>query len=344
MLSMVLLSTPIAASAQSAPAAPPEDRDAIVLDNVLVTGTQPGPRMWRISKGDHTLWVLGTLRPLPTQMAWASQEVDEVIARSGEVLAPGYAKAKLGVGDMFKAATLIPSAMKSIKNPDGAELKDVLPADLYARWLPLKLRYIGKSNKDNDRRPAIAAIELYGWAIKTVGLSNADIVWTTIAESAKRHGVKVTETGFTFPIDIDRKRLKAGIKTYSQARPELACFTESLDQLEPDLATMKLRANAWARGDLDVLRAMSSDDLQPPCLKPEQEAAAFMQMPEIKLKLETTWLAAARSALEHNQTSFASLPIEQILQPDGYLARLRSLGYTVHEPDEMDPKDEDSDD
>jgi hypothetical protein len=56
----VLLLTGLSASGQ-APVSVPE-RDPIdpdtglpVLDEVLVTGSQPGPGMWRISHGENTL-------------------------------------------------------------------------------------------------------------------------------------------------------------------------------------------------------------------------------------------------------------------------------------------------
>lgn len=338
---LALSLTSFAALAQSQPLQLPAAPEAAVLDSVLVQGTQPGPRMWRVTRGDHTLWILGTLRPLPRDMAWAAQEVDAIIARSGEVIAPGGAHAKLGVGGMFKVATLMPAAMKSIKNPGGAELDKVLPADLYARWLPLKQRYLGKTGKYDDYRPAMASIQLYSAAVHHAGLTGADFVGTTIAASAKRHGVKITDTGFEFPIDLDRKQLKAGIKTFAQPRPELECFKQSLDQLEPDVAAMKVRANAWAKGDLDILRSLRTEDLEPPCQKGEQEAAAFMQLPDIKRRVETAWLDAARAALERNQDSFASQSMDELLKPGGYLARLRSMGYVVHEPDEPEPEDAD---
>ena len=43
-----------------------------LLDEVLVTGEQPGPAMWKAKRGDHTLWIVGTLRPLPSKMTWRS--------------------------------------------------------------------------------------------------------------------------------------------------------------------------------------------------------------------------------------------------------------------------------
>ncbi len=35
------------------------------LEEILVVGEQPGPAMWRVTKGDHTKWILATLEPLP---------------------------------------------------------------------------------------------------------------------------------------------------------------------------------------------------------------------------------------------------------------------------------------
>jgi hypothetical protein len=32
--------------------------DQAVVEEVLVTGERPGPGMWRVSKGNHDLWVL----------------------------------------------------------------------------------------------------------------------------------------------------------------------------------------------------------------------------------------------------------------------------------------------
>ena len=31
------------------------------LEEIMVLGEQPGPAMWRVTKGDHTLWIFATL-------------------------------------------------------------------------------------------------------------------------------------------------------------------------------------------------------------------------------------------------------------------------------------------
>ena len=39
--------------------------DSAPMEVVLVRGDQPGPALWKVSSGDHVLWILGTASPLP---------------------------------------------------------------------------------------------------------------------------------------------------------------------------------------------------------------------------------------------------------------------------------------
>jgi hypothetical protein len=335
MLGLLLTATP--APAPSVATAPAQ------LETVMVKGVQPGPRLWRVTRGDHTLWILGTLTPLPEQITWQSQEVDQIIAGAGVVLGTPRAAAKLGVGGMFKAATLAPSAIKSMKNADGQELRDVLPPALFARWTAAKRDYIGGDDRKIDKlKPSMAAIEFHGRAVSKAGLSGGRI-GATVLESAKRHKVKVQPTGIEFVIDIDRKKFKGGIRAFAGMAPDIACFTETLDRIGPQLAQMQVRANAWARGDLDVLRQVALGDVQSPCQKIEKEALAWMQRPELEAEIAAAWVVSAREALDRHAVSFAALPIDKIVADPRYLGRLGALGYTVHEPDEPTPDDEDED-
>jgi hypothetical protein len=56
-------------------------------------------------------------------------------------------------------------------------------------------------------------------------------------------------------------------------------------------------------------------------------------MRQARAKLIDFWLAAAQSALENNASSFAVLPIEQLLEPEGWLAKLKAKGYVIKEPE-----------
>ena len=69
---LLLVCSAVAVNA-GAPAAARVDTEP-PLEEILVVGEQPGPAMWRVSKGDHTLWIFATLEPLPKDMVWRSKE------------------------------------------------------------------------------------------------------------------------------------------------------------------------------------------------------------------------------------------------------------------------------
>lgn len=304
------------------------------LDPVLVVGMQPGPGMWRVSRGDHTLWILGTLAPLPRAMTWESGEVDDVIAQADEILAPGSAAADIGAGYVFKMITMARSVVRSVKNPDGGRLKDVLPADVHARWVDLKQQYIGNDRKIERSRPLFASQDLYWKAIDAAGMTQSNVVWKQIVASAESHGVKITPTGITYPLSINKARYKGGIKALSQSRiDDIACFTQTMDRLQPDLAAMKIRANAWATGDIAVLRQTKQEELEPPCKGIYDAAMSFQVRPELTEMLAAAWLTAAERALARNKITFATLPVAGIFNPDGYVERLREKGYAIQGPD-----------
>ena len=115
------------------------------LEEVLVTGQQPGPGLWKVTRpGDangHVLWILGNYSPLPKKLSWRSTELEAVLAQSQAVLAPVSVSASAGP---LGGITLLPTLIGVRDNPGGRKLQEVVPPDLYARWLPLKARYLGK--------------------------------------------------------------------------------------------------------------------------------------------------------------------------------------------------------
>src|SRR6187431_732886 len=99
------------------------------LETFVVTGEVPGPGLWKVSKGDHVMWVLASYSPLPKGMVWTSRQIDERIAESQEVLYTPYLQVRPNIG-LMRGFTLRSTADKASKLPDGQTLEDVLaPAD-----------------------------------------------------------------------------------------------------------------------------------------------------------------------------------------------------------------------
>lgn len=307
---------------------------AQTMDAIVVSGVQPGPGLWRVSKGEHegerVMWVIGSLTPVPRRMQWEPREVEQVLAGAQEVLLPPRVKLKKSIG-MVRGMLLLPAAMGSRKNPDKEKLVDVLPADVYARWVPLKAKYIGRSKGIENQRPLFAAYKLYEKAVKRTGLSLDGVVLPVVTKAAKK--AKIPSVRPEIEIDIPDPR--QAIRDFANNSVEdVDCFTKTLDRVESDLGTMRERANAWATGDIEVLRALPFIDQNQICADAVLNASVSRDrgLDDLRARLAQAWLEAAEAAMERNQVTFAVLPMAEILKPDGYIETLRSRGYHVEAP------------
>lgn len=323
----LLLSAP-AVWAQAAPASVAKPAAATDLAAVTVTGSQPGPSLWRVSKGDHVLWILGSMSPLPKGMAWQSDDVDATIAESQVVLGSPYATVNVG---FFKSLTILPSLIGVRNSPDHSTLKQELPPDVYARWLPLKARYMGSGKAIEKRRPSIVAGELYRAAIDQSGLTDRHLLADAVARAAKRHGLKVQPVVYQLPLG----NLHAFIKDFKHSSmQDTTCFDHMLTLVDTDLGTMKARANAWAVGDVNALRKLPLVDLNMCDLQHmAPELLRKYHWTDMAARVKALWLKTAEAALAKNKVSFATLPISNLIKPDGYLAALQAQGYQVDQPD-----------
>jgi hypothetical protein len=306
--------------------------DMSALETIVVTGEQPGPGLWKVSKGDHVMWVLGTVSPLPKRFEWRTAEVERRIGESGEVLMAPQVKMEADTGFFGKLA-LLPSLIGIRDNPGGAKLADVLPPDLDVQWNTLKQRYIGRSGKVEKWRPIFAARELYVAAIESAGLAEKAVVTDAVRKAAKKAGVPLTPV--QLQVEIDEP--KAMLKDFKKATlDDQACFRATLERVDTDLARMSSRANAWATGDLGALRALPHVDEAGPCRDAILKLSIAREhgLDDIEERLRKAWLDAATTALERDATSFAILPMRLVVDPDGHLTALRERGYAIEAPDD----------
>jgi hypothetical protein len=223
------------------------------------------------------------------------------------------------------------SLLGARKNPEKELLKDVVPAELYARWLVLKQRYLGRDKGVEKRRPIFAAYDLYEKAIAKSGLSNAGITSKVVRKAAKRAKVPITET----KVKITLKDPKGAIKKFKQSSlNDVECFAKTLQHLESDLETMKDRANAWATGDTALLQELSYTDQGRTCVMAMLESSALEgeDFAGLEDRIQAEWLKNAEAALGKNKSTFAVLPMRELVEADGWLAALRGRGYTVEAP------------
>ena len=244
---------------------PSENSEA--LDEVVVTASRPGPELWRVSKGEHELWLLGTVSPIPRKMQWDNQLIAGVIKDSTALLLPPRVNLDVKIG-FFAGLMLIPKAMGASNNPDKQRLEQqVSPAD-YQRWLALKKLYRYSGQKIERKRPFVAASRLHDRALKRVGLSDDDPIYNAITKLAKRQRLKVIKP--ELPVVItDAKAMLNEFRAGSLA--DGPCFAQTLAYLENDLQTARKRADAWADGDILALKALPTTDFRVACTE------AFLQ-------------------------------------------------------------------
>jgi len=311
----------VSASVDEAPAAP---------EQIMVVGRKPGPGMWKVSKGEHVLWVFGTYAPLPKNMEWRSQQVEAAIARSQEYLAPPGAKASAG---FFKGITLLPHLIGIRKNPDGARLRDLMTAEDYARWTEFKAKYM-PDNEDAEReRPVFAAEALMRTARKHAGLDSDEAVRKRVQELVTKNKLKQTTSVVDLPMTNAGSMLKKFKKTPLN---DAACLSKTMATLETEIAEASARANAWARGNLDEMRKLDFVEREQACFGSVFDSVVFDDEPAFKNMrslMRQKWLAAAENALATNTSTFALMTIKDILDPNGVLPALAAKGYRVEEPD-----------
>ena len=332
-----LLAGSVAANAQEVPqdGSAPEtvDGGVIDMDAVIVAGIQPGPGLWKVRRGQHLLYILGTQSPLPKNITWRSDEVNQILGITDEVLASPGISVGSDVG-FFRGLTLLPSALKASKNPDGAKLKDVLPADLYARWSLLKQRYARRDGGIEKKRPMIAAYQLYSEALSDSGLREGGVINPVIDAVLKQRKMKRTPTLLEIKLEDPRAAL-AEFRKETLKPEDLVCFSKTLDVIENDLPQVAARANAWAVGDWTALRSGSRQDWQQACASAwfNTETARKRGISDIEARMQARWMEVVEGALQKNRITFATLPVWQLVKPNGYLAALQAKGYEVEAPE-----------
>jgi len=304
--------------------------DIKMMEAMVVTGAQPGPGMWKVSKGDNVMWIMATQSPLPKKMDWVSRDVEKKIAQSDAILFETSVSVKTDRG-MFGNMLLIPSLFGARKNPDDAELKDVLTPELYQRWSVLKAKYIGRDSGIERWRPIFAAQELYEKAIEKSGLSSDNIVRPVVEEAAEEYKKPIIRP----KIEVKIEKPKAIIKEFSRSSlADIDCFSKTMDRLETDLSAMIDRGNNWAIGDVAGLKRLSFTDQNQSCITALTNAAISQKtgFADIRQRSRAAWLSAADTALAKNKITFAILPMGDMLRPNGLLSSLREKGYVIEEP------------
>ena len=296
--------------------------DPTTIEEITVVGRYPGPPLWKVTSGDRTLWLFGDLTPVPKGLDWDPRNAERVIDRAGAVVTSPRVDA--GTLNPIRLFRLYRDARRLIRNPEGTTLADQMPPELYTRYTALRARHMPDENDRGNRRPALAALNLYRAALDDVGLTSDTKIMKTVNRMMRRSKADEVEV-------LVETEPETVLEELAKVTPEaeLACFATVLTTIETDLQGMKERANAWAIGDVEALKRFDYPDSQGNCLEMLFSAPGFV---ELRDQLYTKWLTEAEQALATHETSFSVLPMWELVAADGLLAQLALRGYTVTAP------------
>lgn len=318
-ISALLSSSAAAPAAERQVAAPALPQAA----PIVISGRYEGPKLWRVSKDGHAVWVLGTVAPLPKRMIWQTEDIRKLLAHTQEVI-PAWPSVSIGFHP-FTAVHLYMLWRKAQTNPDHLPLRAVLPPPLYTRFSALKLRFAPNDRRIEQLRPILAARRLYDDALASSDLTPHNDIQRTVLELAKQESVPIHQEKLLVKDPLDVMRDLTDIPRSA----EIGCLSSVVTRLETDLGPMQARARAWALGDVALLRRLPHTDNRATCLEAVSGSA---RVRELVAQAQQDWMTAVVQALSRNGTTLALQSMDLLLGPDGTLEQLRRMGYRVEGP------------
>jgi hypothetical protein len=301
-----------AAQVPITPAQPdPDDPDAVLVEELVVTAALPGPAFWRVEDADTTVYVLGVPGTMPKGLAWDRSLLERRLKGANRVILPFNTVSVNLLG--------VPGAAINIMRlRSSTPYEDSLPADVKARFVAARTR-IGKAPKDYKTKNGLAAgIILVGHYWDYAKLTAADPA-KTIGRLAKARKIKVEQKAYPLgPL--------SGAILRAPAAAQRACLDDALDEVESGAAQAQRAAAGWAEGD--VRAALSAQRGFEKCLVAAPGALAF----DSQVKADQA--AAIARALKQPGHAIAVVQLRPLLSQGGVLDRLRAQGYTVKTPGE----------
>jgi uncharacterized protein YbaP (TraB family) len=290
----------------------------VKLDEIIVSGERAGPGLWHVQKGAAQLWIFGTVSPLPKDMTWRSKQLEKILDGTDQVL---VAKpVEIGIA---RALWLLVTQRDLLMLGHGKKLKDVMPADLHARFATQRAKFTKDADKWEKFRPIIAAAFLEEDALHAVGLSTRLDLADEVRSLARKHHVRIEEFKIAGLHDV----LDA-LKSLPPAT-EQKCVAASLATIESGMPRLIDRAQAWATGDVQRIQDL-----------PESAEVALCRTAitvdpgagDLYTLLRQTWIENMARHLETGGVTLAVVSMDMLIESGGFLDALRSRGYTIDSP------------
>ncbi len=316
MACLVMLGMTMPAAAQTTPdatpsqTAAPADKPWSDITEVVVRAHAPGPAMWKLTRGDATVWVMGTLHVAPKAITWDATRFRRILNGAHVLILPRIVQDE-------------PVSEQDMELSGSQQLSDVVSAPAFHRFqTDLQRENFDDLPNGLAYQPAWAG----AWLIVRIYIAHGittHIVPPEIATYAAQSGVSIKY------VDRRTNRLQAHQYYRMDKAAGAACLDDYLDGIDHDLATADMMGKAWAEGDVPAILANHREPAWVTC---------FLSQPKYAATYETyavdDMVKAVDEALKTPGKSVAVMPLSDLLRRDGILDRLRAEGVTITAPAE----------
>jgi uncharacterized protein YbaP (TraB family) len=271
-----------------------------------------------VHRGAASVWLLGSISPLPRDITWRSKQVESVLESTSQVLVQKPLEISVP-----RILWMLIADRKLLMVGGGKKLKDVLPPDLHARFAAQRSKVGESADKWERYRPIIAAAFLQQAAFHQVNLSMRLDLGAALRVLAKKHGVRVEEIKVAGVSDM----LEA-LKTMP-AKTELTCVEASLSTVESGLPRLVERAQAWASGNVERIENMPELKEVDACRNALDDGKGAV---DVIGRIRQTWLDSVEKYLRSAGTTIAVVNLDLLLERGGLLDQLRAKGYEIDAP------------
>jgi len=202
--------------------------------------------MWRVHRGAAQVWILGSMSPLPKAITWRSRQVEQVLGGTSQVLV--QKPFEIGIARIL---WLLLTERRVLMVTGGKRLKDVLPAELHARFAAQRAKYTDDPQQVGAISPHHrGGVPAAGRTPPKSGSPRVLEPGAAMRTLAKKHHVRVEEIKIAGVSDV-----MEALKTLPPAT-ENACVAASLVTVESDLPRLVDRAQAWASGNIERIQKL----------------------------------------------------------------------------------------
>ncbi len=284
------------------------------VTTVVVRAKAPGPAMWKLTKGNSTVWVLGILAETPENFTWDTRRVEKIIQGAKTIIVPGHFHGSRDASDRWARGSELPSG-DYLRNHVSPETYDRFEAAVSATPGLASHHYIIYT-------PVRAGKTLFEDSLDARHILRYDMTNQIVDLSEARRGPKA-ESAYVVDSDVLTDGwLKMG------ADDQEACLNDFLDGITYDTDVLPGMAAAWATGDLPTVLSQYQESSQLTC---------NLRLPKWQKLYQDQFIGkmseAITKAMKKGGRSLAVVPFVDLLRKDGVLDQLRAQGVTITSPE-----------